>query len=169
MKKPLTFVSVLYMILFLLLAIIILGTILVYAIRQASPGKDLRQADPSPESISDQFGTFTEMGQIRTFTAGDPNVTEVAAVVIEPWFSYENKDTAFYEELSGKRRKIQSIIVDYFSQRSLSKLKSMGETYIKDELLEMINHELVMGSISALYFETYLFIETEPSSVFNEN
>ncbi|MBE6344248.1 MAG: hypothetical protein E7063_00975 [Spirochaetaceae bacterium] len=161
MKKPLTFVSVLYMIIFFLLAVIILGTIIVYAVRHAAPGKDLRQADPSPEELSEQFGTFTEMGQIRTFTASDSNSSEVAALVIEPWFSYESKDIAFYEELSGKRRKIQSIIVNYFNQRTFATLKSLGESYIKDELLEMINQELVMGSISALYFETYLFIETE--------
>ena len=35
----------------------------------------------------------------------------------------------------------------------------MGEELVKSQLQESINKELVLGSISAVYFESYLFFE----------
>ena len=64
-----------------------------------------------------------------------------------------------YEELCQKQRKIRTIILQFFTQKTQKELFSMGEEVIKSEILKLINEELSMGKIEALYFEEYIFLE----------
>lgn len=160
MKSRVSVNSALYMVLFTLLAVILIGTLVVFATRNANPGKNLRQSDPVPQTLAEGFSSFTEIGQIRAATAVSSTDGEgQATVIVQPWFSYENNDTAFHEELFGKRRKIRSIITDYFSTHTYQQLRKNGEGIVKAEILSAVNKELVMGKISAIYFEEYLFLE----------
>ncbi len=158
MRNRLSINSVLYFIIFVLIFIILIGTLFAFINKQTQTGKNLRHQDPSPQALNDTLTSFTELGQIRTSTATDANQRQ-ATIILEPWFSYEKTDSAFLEELLGKRKKIRSIISDYFLLHTYSQLMDIGENRVKVELLHLINNELTMGKISAIYFEEYLFLQ----------
>ena len=148
--------------------------------KKATPGKNLRTADPEPtvkelESLNkrsgDKLAAYTGIGRIRTVTASTDNdntgtqtadknnETGVTPIVITPWFSYEESNTELYEELSRKRILITGIITNYFSSRTEKELLSTSEEKIKNELLEEINSQLSLGKINAIYFSDYIFLK----------
>lgn len=163
----------------LIVLAIITGTAVFFGTKKAQPGLDLRRPEPVPTTqeqilqaqkaqqqvqgedsqTSGQFGTYTSLGQIRASTMADPETTTTALVLVEPWFSYTSEDPAFQEELDNKRQKIRSIFLQFFSSHSYQQLRAMGEELVKSQLQESINKELILGSISAVYFESYLFFE----------
>lgn len=152
-----TFNTLLCAILFSVAVAIAAGTAAVFATRSAQPGANLRRADPEPESVADPMQSFNDLGQIRTSTAAQGE--SQAMVILRAWFAYEGGGTEFREELSGKRRKIRGLIADYFQGRTYGQLLDGGEGKVKGDLLRLINGELSMGEISAVYFEEYLFLE----------
>ena len=101
------------------------------------------------------YSVFSDFGRLRTFTADNPQVP----VVVLPFISYKTENTFLYEELCQKQRKIKSIILHFFTQKTQKELFLLGENSIKSQLLQLINEELSMGKIEALYFEEYIFLE----------
>lgn len=101
------------------------------------------------------YSVFSDFGRLRTSTADNPQIP----VVVLPFISYKTENTFLYEELCQKQRKIRTIILQFFTQKTQNELFSMGEEIVKSELLKMINEELTMGKIEALYFEEYIFLE----------
>lgn len=101
------------------------------------------------------YSVFSDFGRLRTFTADNPQIP----VVVLPFISYKTENTFLYEELCQKQRKIKTIILQFFTQKTQKELFSMGEEIVKSELLKLINEELAMGKIEALYFEEYIFLE----------
>jgi hypothetical protein len=49
--------------------------------------------------------------------------------------------------------------LQFFTKKTQKELFSMSEEVIKSEILKLINEELTMGKIEALYFEEYIFLE----------
>ena len=101
------------------------------------------------------YSVFSDFGRLRTFTADNPQIP----VVVLPFISYKTENSFLYEELCQKQRKIRTIILQFFTQKTQKELFSMGEEIVKYELLKLINEELSMGKIEALYFEEYIFLE----------
>ena len=101
------------------------------------------------------YSVFSDFGRLRTFTADNPQIP----VVVLPFISYKTENSFLYEELCQKQRKIRTIILQFFTQKTQKELFSMGEEIVKSELLKLINEELSMGKIEALYFEEYIFLE----------
>ncbi len=101
------------------------------------------------------YSVFSDFGRLRTFTSDNPQIP----VVVLPFLSYKTENTFLYEELCQKQRKIKSIILQFFTQKTQKELFSVGEEKIKTEILNLINDELSMGKIEALYFEEYIFLE----------
>ena len=101
------------------------------------------------------YSVFSDFGRLRTSTADNPQIP----VVVLPFISYKTENTFLYEELCQKQRKIRTIILQFFTQKTQKELFSMGEEVIKSEILKLINEELTMGKIEALYFEEYIFLE----------
>ena len=101
------------------------------------------------------YSVFSDFGRLRTSTADNPQIP----VVVLPFISYKTENSFLYEELCQKQRKIRTIILQFFTQKTQNELFSMGEEIVKSELLKMINEELTMGKIEALYFEEYIFLE----------
>ena len=101
------------------------------------------------------YSVFSDFGRLRTSTADNPQIP----VVVLPFISYKTENSFLYEELCQKQRKIKTIILQFFTQKTQKELFSMGEEIVKSELLKMINEELTMGKIEALYFEEYIFLE----------
>ena len=50
-------------------------------------------------------------------------------------------------------------MIKYFDSHTAEELKTLGEERVKDELTALINAELVLDKITALYFSDYVFLE----------
>lgn len=146
--------------LIILLSLIFLCIILVslfYFLTSSSNNQNKYRKIDNPTEIKNSVGysVFSDFGRLRTFTLDNPQIP----IVINPFLSYKTENTFLYEELCQKQRKIKSIILQYFNQKTKEQLFLMGEYQIKEEILNQINAELSMGSIQALYFEEYIFLE----------
>lgn len=147
--------------------LIIAGAILIFIIavsavaictKNARPGEGLRREDPNPSSVGPSKTAFNEIGQIRVFTKEDED-EQKSVLVLVPWFEYDGEDTAFYEELDRKHLSIRNIFVTYFQTRTRGELMSLGESRIKSELKSLVNESLVLGKITGIYFNDYLFLD----------
>ncbi len=137
---------------------IIAVTAIALCTKNAHPGVGLRREDPSPKSISKEKTAFNNIGQIRVFSKEDEN-SEKSVIVLTPWFEYDGRDTAFFEELDRKHRSLKSLITNFFASHTKSELLSLGEDKIKNELKAQVNENLVLGKISEIYFNDYLFLD----------
>lgn len=145
---------------------IVTVTITAFAVAKGNPKKNYRHADPDPKTVTnmnkgkeDAVDAFTDFSQIRIQTKIESEKEEPAVVVVSPWFSYPAGDKALFEELSQKERQIKSIFINYFSSFTARELLAKGEYSVKEELLEKINSQLVMGKVRSLYFNDYIFID----------
>lgn len=155
--------------LLLLILIVMAFIILIFTLGSLIRGKGhiysaYRKPDPSPMTIekpdeekNENLVSYNKLGQLRIRTKslkeGDSSI-----LVLSPWFACRKDDTALFEELSQKDRMLKSIFMEYFASYTESQLRSMGEKQVKEELLSLINKELVLGKINALYFDEYMFI-----------
>jgi len=160
------FSKVLIVAIICVVVVFFVGTILAFVLKKADPGSGYRKSDPSPQKVvnmstskSDKVAAYTLLGEIRASTKNDDSNSIGTVLVVTPWFSYPEGDTALFEELSDKTRKLKSVIIQYFSKHTVFELHSMGEKKVKEDLLHLINAELVLGKITAVYFETYVFFE----------
>ncbi len=100
---------------------------------------------------------FTNLGKLRTTTKADKS-GKSSIVIITPYIEYEGNDQSFYEELDRNTKKIQNLIIEYFSLHTAQELNKKGENSVNRELLEQINSILVLQKIKKLYFTDYLFL-----------
>lgn len=126
--------------------------------KNAHPGVGLRREDPSPKSVSSSKTAFNNIGQIRVFTKEDEN-SEKSVIVLTPWFEYDGTDQAFYEELDRKHQSLKSLMTKFFAGHTKAELMKFGEEKIKNELKAQVNENLVLGEISQIYFNDYLFLD----------
>lgn len=139
---------------------VLLTTLALLISGRLEPGQGFRKADVAPEKLAraDKTGNtevFTALGTIRTGTRDDPSVP----IVLKPYFSYPANDTEYYEELCRRTRKMQLLITQYFADFTKEQLLENGEQKAKQDLLRLLNDELVLGQIQALYFEQYIFFD----------
>lgn len=126
--------------------------------KNAHPGAGLRREDPSPRSVSGEKTAYNNIGQIRVFTKEDENAGK-SVIVLVPWLEYDGTDQAFYEELDRKHQSIKLMFTNFFSNHTKSELLGLGEEKIKNELKAQVNETLVLGKISGIYFNDYLFLD----------
>lgn len=141
-------------------AFIMITTLALLFAGKLEPGKGYRKSDITPEKLikndkTGNIGVFTDLGTIRTGTRDESSIP----IVIKPYFSYPADDTEYYEELCRKTRKMQLLITNYFADFTKEQLLENGEQKVKSDLLQLINDELVLGQIQALYFEQYIFFD----------
>jgi flagellar basal body-associated protein FliL len=98
---------------------------------------------------------FTEIGRIRTSTAGSQPATVILAVT----FPYSSGDKTFLEELNAQIANFRSVTIDYFGTFSADELRQKEEALIKAELLRHYNLLLRLGQLDTLYFNEYIIIE----------
>ena len=146
-------------ILFILLEIIVFVIILIslfHFLHKTNNTNKYRKIDnPTEIQKNIEYSLFSDFGRLRTYTCD----TQQIPVVILPFLSYKSENTFLYEELCQKQRKIKSIILQYFTQKTQEELFSLGEEKVKLEILTQINDELSMGNIESIFFEEYLFLE----------
>lgn len=145
---------------------IIIVTIAFYVSTKENLTGAYRKSDPDPKKITniasgekESVDAFTDIGQLRIFTRQTSGDDSRVVIVVSPWFSYPADDKALFEELSLKERQIKAVFTNYFSALTFNQIKSKGEKTIKEELLQKINENLIMGKIRAVYFNDYVFIE----------
>ncbi|MBO7122105.1 MAG: hypothetical protein J6V90_02340 [Treponema sp.] len=144
-------------------ALILLVTIIAL-IAGKRPGIAYRKSDPhSAEQIkgaSQEQMQFKEFGTLRTRLLPDEGSKEAGSVLlVTPWLSYQNDDSAFYEELLSKKNMFASYILEFFSTKTKNALLSAGEKEIKRILLERLNSQLSLGKVDAIYFDDYIFLD----------
>lgn len=139
---------------------IILGVIAATAVfmrnKNVVPGAGLRKIEN--ESLLRKGGeSFDLIGLLRISTKiGDDDIRHV--LVVNPWLEYDKNDTELYEELDRKLVAIKAAFNSYFSSRTKDELLSMPEEQIKNELLNQINENLVLGKITKIYFKDFIFL-----------
>lgn len=155
---------ILYAIIIGLLIVLIIGTITGLANKRNSEpevllqqGKAVNLSKPANTDIV----SYYEIGNIRIVTPSEEpeNEQEGCVLVVNPWLSYAEGDTVFYEEIARKRGVIKGICTTYFSERSKNHLLSITEKKVEQELIELINAQLSLGKIQDLYFTDYIFLE----------
>lgn len=156
MKNKMTFNKILLSV----AAGIILGVIAATAVfmrnKNVVPGAGLRKIEN--ESLLRKGGeSFDLIGLLRISTKiGDDDIRHV--LVVNPWLEYDKNDTELYEELDRKLVAIKAAFNSYFSSRTKDELLSMPEEQIKNELLNQINENLVLGKITKIYFKDFIFL-----------
>lgn len=157
---------VLFFILIAIVAIIVTGTVINLLTRDTALGSSYRHADPEPQKVikksknsQNSVDAYTAIGQLRVNTKGVEENSAGPLLVVSPWFTYPSSDTALFEELSQKERQEKSLMMNYFSRFTKDELLAKGETSVKEDLVNLINAQLVMGKIRAVYFDQYTFFE----------
>ena len=117
-------------------------------------GSGLRRIEHVPDNLEKKSGktVYKDIGQLRAITADVPPVS----LVVTPYFTFPSADGEFFEELVQKKRRLRSVFLDYFALHSKDELTD--EKKVKQELLEKLNAELMLGKIEVLYFEVYQFL-----------
>ena len=108
-----------------------------------------------PQLGIDDYAVFDGIGSLRLSTCDE----EPVPIVLSVLFYYPKSDSLYYEELCTKTRSLKSIIVSYFSGQTKAQLQKKGESTVKAQLKNLLNKELVLGKIDALYFGEYLFFD----------
>jgi flagellar basal body-associated protein FliL len=145
----------------LVLALSLLGgTLYALVFRPDQKGLPSQVSDDalSPRSSSNtpaNENIFTEIGRVRTSTAG----TQPATVILAVTFPYSSRDKTFLEELNAQIANFRSVTVDYFGAFSADELRQKDEALIKAELLRQYNLLLRLGQLDMLYFNEYIIIE----------
>ena len=157
--------KMLLLILIAMLIVFVGGTALALAKNGGELSTRYRKSDPSPKQVvssslksKQSVSAYTELGQIRAVTKGKGDQSG-SLLVVSPWFSYPSSDIQLYEELSQKEKQAKSLIIGYFSSYTKEQLLGMGEQKVKEGIRDKINEQLVMGQISSVYFDDYMFFE----------
>ena len=163
--------TVLYSIIIALVIVLIIGTITGLAKKKESPSDEVLLQQGKAINLSapanTDFVAYYEIGSIRIVTTKNSNnevnsqndLENTCVLVVNPWVSYAEGDTVFYEEIARKRGVIKGICTTYFSERSKDHLLSITETKVEQELMDLINTQLSLGKIQDLYFTDYIFLE----------
>ena len=130
-------------------------------IQQAQQAQQEAQATANTTTTvtSGDFGSYINLDQIRVTTKEDSENQTTALIILKPWFSYDSTDPAFHEEVATKKARFKALVLEFFSNRTASQLRAMGEDLVKNQLVELANQELVLGKFSSVFFEVYLFFE----------
>ncbi|MBQ0052551.1 MAG: flagellar basal body-associated FliL family protein [Treponema sp.] len=141
-----------------LLFILIVGISAVeLCIKNAVPGAGLRREDPKPSTMANRGNSFDLIGLMRISTRSD-EAENRHVMVLNPWLEYDQENMALYEELDRKLVSIKSTINNYFSSRTKAEIIAMSEEQIKEELKGQINAGLVLGKVTRIYFNDYMFL-----------
>lgn len=162
-----TLPKILAIILLVVVLALIAGSIYGFSLRK-SRGQAYRMADPSPEKVinlskkkSSKLAAYNSIGQMRPVTKPEGSGDSGTLLIVSPWFSYPEGDIQLFEEIAQKDRLIKTIISNYFMSYTKSDLISKGEKKIKEELREQINNQLVLGKINSVYFDQYIFFDSQ--------
>jgi flagellar FliL protein len=146
---------ILLVIVLILAAVIVLGTVYGLLRKALGPGKESTQStavegEESGENAGESI--FSGIGKLRVATA-DP---EPETVVISVAFPYDQNDRPFAEELASRIPELKSVTSEYLGAFSAEQLMTLEVTAIKGDLLDRYNALLKLGKISDLYVTDFM-------------
>ena len=97
---------------------------------------------------------FDDLGRIRILTADK----QAGAAVVSPVLEYNGDDKAFQEELIQKKEEIRTVVLNWFSTKSVYELYTMPDETIKKEQLHSINELLDLSKVKNLYFKEFVIL-----------
>ena len=143
----------------IIISIIFIVTAISFITGRANPAQNLRRIETTPDTLvelqTNNTAYYKQLGTIRCTTKDENPI----ALVITPSFEYPTDDTAFYEEIFRKNKKLTLLIKTYFESFTKDQLLEEGEQKIKISLKELINAELILGKIEKVYLTEYIFLE----------
>jgi len=146
------------LVVFLLLLIIITGTVIAFLRREPIEEERAIEKKPTPSApqntshlLRDGKAIYSDLGQLRALSS-DPLP---ATIVLNPYLEYDAKNIPLQEELVKKKDVIRGTILSWFAERTWLSVEALGEANIKKELLKAVNSELSMGSSSSIYFAEF--------------
>ncbi|UTC66093.1 MULTISPECIES: flagellar basal body-associated FliL family protein [unclassified Treponema] len=151
-QKSVTLYQFLKYVLFVVIAIIIAGSVF-SLFKKKDSGEPLNSQSPS--EIRGKKALYSDLGKLRIPTADESGGT----LVVFPVLEYNSDDKAFEEEIVQKKEKIRKSIIDWFSQKTAYELYTMPETEVKKELLGNINSLLNLSRIKHIYFKEFVILE----------
>ncbi len=138
-------------VIFILLGVIIAGTLFSVLKNKTATGSSIKEDVPSYA----QKALYTDLGRLRTVTGGE----KPASVVIFPVFEYNNEDIQFREELVQKKEALRAVILSWFLKKNAVELYAMPEHSVKKELLEEVNSILNLSKVTGVYFKEFIILE----------
>jgi flagellar basal body-associated protein FliL len=157
MAKSTTFQKILIYILIALAVSIVSLTIILAVSGSIDKARTNGMPVPTedPQLGIDDYAVFDGIGTLRLSTCDE----EPVPIVLSVYFYYPTDDSLYYEELSTKTRSLKAIVTNYFAGQTKEQLQKRGESTVKAQLKNLLNKELVLGKIDALYFGEYLFFD----------
>jgi flagellar basal body-associated protein FliL len=158
-RRLLVLYRILWVTVFLLLALILGGTL--YALvfkggrQDPAPRDGPGTASAGTEAAGPGTAIFTGLGRLR-FPAAGPGG---GIIVLSAAFPYDPADRPFSEELASRVRILREITAGYLGSLGPEELNTAGETLLKQELLSRYNAALRLGRIDTLYFYDFMIIE----------
>jgi len=103
--------------------------------------------------------TFSGIGTLRAQLKKEKNAALPATIVIEPYFSYNSADSAFYEELVKNTGNFREATIKYFQGLNAGSDVLRNDALLQKELLARYNDFLRLGKIGSLYFTNFMIIK----------
>lgn len=147
-QKSKTVYKILLFITAALIIILVSGTILGINTNKAEKTEQPDFKDTVTKNL------FDDLGRIRILTADK----QAGAAVVSPVLEYNGDDKAFQEELIQKKEEIRTVVLNWFSTKSVYELYTMPDETIKKELLHSINELLDLSKVKNLYFKEFVIL-----------
>ena len=147
-QKSKTVYKILLFITAALIIILVSGTILGINTNKAEKTEQPDFKDTVTKNL------FDDLGRIRILTADK----QAGAAVVSPVLEYNGDDKAFQEELIQKKEEIRTVVLNWFSTKSVYELYTMPDETIKKELLHSINELLDLSKVKNLYFKEVVIL-----------
>lgn len=147
-QKSKTVYKILLFITAALIIILVLGTILGINTNKTEKTERPDFKDTVTKNL------FDDLGRIRILTADK----QTGAAVVSPVLEYNGDDKAFQEELIQKKEEIRTVVLNWFSTKSVYELYTMPDETIKKELLHSINELLDLSKVKNLYFKEFVIL-----------
>ncbi|MDR1866726.1 MAG: hypothetical protein LBQ77_00485 [Treponema sp.] len=138
---------------FLLLILLVVGTVYALVFRTPYAEPLLRFGAPLPQESPIDAPVFTRIGRLRIVTVDN------ATVVLSPNFLYDPTDIPFKEELEHTVPQFRSITSSFIGSMSVGELRLLHEDLLKEALIQRYNAVLSLGTITTLYLDEYMVIE----------
>jgi flagellar protein FliL len=129
-----------------LLGIIFIVTVVVITVNILNKGQTNQlypEISSSYEGKSEILDWWSGIDDIRTSTADEQPYTVLVSVKI----GYKKNDKSILTELNGRQPQLQEDVLNYYSSKTVSYLKTGIDTYVKSELKEIINNQLASSQI----------------------
>ena len=126
------------------IAFIVTVVVVTMSILDKGPsGMEYPEVSPDYEGKKQLLDWWSGIDDIRTRTSDEQDITILAKIKI----GYKQGDNSLLTELNARQPQLQEKVRYYFSSHRASYIKEGENSFVKTELIELINTELSTGQI----------------------